>query len=95
MLDLTGYPFVHKSPLFSVSEVKGMESVIWLLMRGLRSSRLDRQGEQTFDFLLTFIKVTGIVSLYIFSQLSQTWSLALWQPASRRNKSEPRRRMYS
>lgn len=61
-------------------------------MRGLRSSssssRLDWHKVQTFDFLLTLIKVTGIVSLYISLQLSQTWSLALWQAASRSNKSD-------
>lgn len=37
---------------------------------------------QTFDFLLTFIKVTGIVSLYISLQLSQTWSLGLFGDGS-------------
>lgn len=63
----------------SVCSVWGIKSVIGLLMRRLKSSsRLDWQRVQTFDFLLTFIKVAGIVSVYISLQSSQTWSLGLF-----------------
>lgn len=41
------------------------------------------------DFLLTFVIVTGIASLYISLQLSQMWSLAFWLAASLSYKSYP------
>lgn len=79
LVGATGGVHLSSEP-FSVSKVKGIKSIIWLFNGTGVAESAD------IDFLLTFIKVTGIVSLYISLQLSQMWSLAHWQAASPSNK---------
>lgn len=84
----------QKPHFVSLSELKGMESVTGLCFffffffneqtEEQPTGLAEREREkQTFDFLLTFIKVTGIVSLDIFfpPQLSQSLFCTLRSPA--------------